>query len=350
VTRAAIAALFAVTLTAVTARAETSRVVVIEDPSDRSLHAANERLRAELVAAGFEVDTRDAAAGDVRGDVEKDAGVATVRRARDASTRSTELWVSDRLTGKTLVRRFKVDPERSPRLVAIRGVELLRASLLELASPPVGDGAPPATPALAAPPPPVVTQLVAAPSQVDLAAPRPTPPKRWASRVSIDAGVAVLASTEGLGAAFAPTLSAWIPLAAGLALRPRVAAPAFGAGLTNAIGTASTHQELATLELAWAPWDGVLVPFVAAGGGAYHLHVDGTASASGYHDASDDAWAAALSGGLGVFVRVAPAVALALDARALELAPHPIVAIGNERVAAAGAPSVLGSASLVAAF
>ena len=45
-------------------------------------------------------------------------------------------WVSDRLTGKALTRRVNVDPEKAPRLVALRVVELLRASLLELVSPP----------------------------------------------------------------------------------------------------------------------------------------------------------------------------------------------------------------------
>jgi hypothetical protein len=329
-----------------------SRVVVVED-ANRATRDATARLRAELVAAGFDVEARSAREVEPERDVEDEGGesVATVRLVRVG--RRTELWVSDRLTGKTLVRRVNADPEKNPRLVAIRGVELLRASLLELTSPP-HDEAPPATPALAAPPPPEVQKLVGpppAPPPTDTTPKTPPPPpKRWADRVALDAGVLLLGSTEGLGAAFAPTLAAWLPLPGPFALRPRVAGPAFRSGVSNAFGSADTRQELATLEIAWAPFDGVVVPFVAAGGGVYHLHVEGHPASPQYHAASDEVFAAIAGGGLGADFRIAPAVALSLEGRAFAITPHPQVAIGNTRVAETGAPALVGAASLVAAF
>jgi hypothetical protein len=297
------------------------------------------------------VQSRPARADRAREDVEQapEAGVASVRLVRDPSTHATELWVSDRLTGKTLVRRVSADPERSPRIVALRGVELLRASLLELASPP-HDDAPPETPAMTRPPPPEITRLVA---PAPVAAEAPAPSSRsgaWIDRAAVDAGVAMLASADHLGPAAAPSLGAWLALPASFALRLRLVGPAFQSGLSNAAGTAVVSQELASVDLAWiAPVRGLLAPFVALGGGPYHLHVHGTATAP-YKSASDDVWAALAAAGVGVALRLAPAVSIALEGRALALAPRPAVTLGGERVATAGGPSLLASASLVASF
>jgi hypothetical protein len=280
--------------------------------------------------------------GDARSDVESSGGteVATVRLVRDPQTRATELWVSDRLTGKTLVRRVRADPERSPRLVALRGVELLRASLLEMAQPP-----PPEVVRLVAPPPAVPLAPVA--RDVGTSAPSARP---WIPHAAFDAGIAVLASTDHLGPAATPAFGAWVALPASLALRLRFVGPAFQSGLSNAIGSAVVRQEFGSLDLAWiVPLRGWLAPYVALGGGAYHLHVQGTASAP-YHGTTNDVWAALAAGAAGVAFRIAPGVSIAAEGRLLGLAPHPAVTIGGDRVASAGDPSLLASASLVASF
>jgi len=332
------------------------RVVVVDD-GDRGTRVATERLRGELAAAGFDVAPRAPRGADAREDVEGDDAIATVRLVRNPQTHGTEMWVSDRLTGKTLVRRVNADPERAPRLVALRGVELLRASLLELAAPP-HDDAPPQTPALAQPPPPEVARLVApvppaiapAPARPEAPAPVSTAHARWVGRVAIEAGVTVLASTDHLGPAAAPSLGLWVALPASFAVRVQLVGPALTTGLVNAAGSAEVRQELASIDLAWAPeLHGPVSPFLALGAGPYHLHVQGTASAP-FHSAASDDWAAAFAGGLGVAIRLAPQVAIAAEARAVALTPHPTVSIGSERVASAGSPSLLGSASLVASF
>jgi hypothetical protein len=330
------------------ARTAEERVVVVDD-GDRATRAATERLRGELAAAGFTVVSREGASGeDAEGDA---ASVATVRLVR-APGRGAELRVFDRLTGKALVRRVDADPERAPRLVAMRGVELLRASLLELESPPPAkDDVPPATPALAKPPPPVVARFVApAPASAEKPVAPPSSP-RWIDHVAFDAGMAVLASTDRLGPAAAPKLGAWIALPASLAARLQLVGPAFQSGIANADGTAVVRQELGTIDLAFTPLVAkILVPIVAIGAGPYHLHVQGTPSLPGLQGASSDVWAAVLAAGLGLGVRIAPSVSFALEGRALVIAPHPAVAIGGDTVASAGNPSLLGSGSLVASF
>lgn len=350
----AAAAIAAVSFFAEDARAET-RIVVVDD-GDRSTRAATERLRGELAAAGFSVVPRGARPGDAREDVEgsPDEGVASVRLVRVARG-VTELWVSDRLTGKTLVRRVNADPERSPRLVALRGVELLRASLLELSSPP-HDDAPPATPALAQPPPPEIAHFVAPPAPAPLEPPAerrpaPAPTHRWIPHAAFDAGVAILGSVDRLGVAAAPRIGVAFALPESFLVRAAIVGPAFQSNLSNDDGTASVRQELGMIDVAFAPLVGRwVVPFVALGGGPYHLHVQGTASRAGFTGTSNDVWAGFCAVGAGVGLRLAPSVSLAAEGKALLIAPHPAVTIGGETVATAGSPSLLASISLIASF
>jgi hypothetical protein len=146
-------------------------------------------------------------------------------------------------------------------------------------------------------------------------------------------------------------LGIWVALPASFALRLELVGPAFQSGIANADGTAVVRQELGAVDLAWAPLlGGVVAPFVALGGGPYHLHVQGTASLPGFQDASNDVWAGFFAATVGLGVRVAQGVSLAAEGRALGIAPHPAVTIGGETVASAGSPSLLGSASLIASF
>src|SRR5256714_6038305 len=95
------------------------------------------RLRGELAAAGFEVVDVARAAGDAREAAEAEppvlgvfATVVIVPRTPDAA----DIWIADRITGKTVVRRVRVEPDARSEvaaILAVRAVELLQASLLE---------------------------------------------------------------------------------------------------------------------------------------------------------------------------------------------------------------------------
>jgi len=98
------------------------------------------RLSGELAAEGFTAEVREAALGaDVRADLDRLAptvtatAIVTVVPGNDPA--SAELWVLDRVTGKTVVRRVRADAKgtsRSAEVLSVHAVELLRASFLEL--------------------------------------------------------------------------------------------------------------------------------------------------------------------------------------------------------------------------
>src|SRR6476469_9116083 len=102
------------------------------------------RLRGELISAGFEPDIVDGAprAGSGPADSRADLEQLAVRRGADAvvaivgdlAPDSVEVWVIDKVTGKSVVRRVPFEPTapRASGTLAIRAIELLRSSFLEI--------------------------------------------------------------------------------------------------------------------------------------------------------------------------------------------------------------------------
>jgi hypothetical protein len=129
-------------------------IAVVRDPQtdERTLT----RLHSELDALGLTVRVVAAPAGD--------RNPRTLERAaREVGAFAAlrivpweggiEVWIADRVTGKTLLRELVVAPgEAADEVVALRAVELLRASLLELELPHKPSGQ--------VPPPPAVKRLV----------------------------------------------------------------------------------------------------------------------------------------------------------------------------------------------
>jgi len=98
------------------------------------------RLRGELLAAGYAVETADVnEAGGVRAAIasaSRSAGAdAVVALFGDTPQSPGLLWVIDRASGKTFSRPIPHDAEgaRSAQILSVRALELLRASLLEAA-------------------------------------------------------------------------------------------------------------------------------------------------------------------------------------------------------------------------
>ena len=117
-------------------------VVVPRDP-DATTREATTRLEAELRGAGFEVVSVPAPpGGDARAAVEATSveprPIATIAIQPTAGGAVADVWVADHLSEKTLVRKIRVDdadPSSAVSTLAIRAVERLRASLLELREP-----------------------------------------------------------------------------------------------------------------------------------------------------------------------------------------------------------------------
>ena len=212
-------------------------VILVRPANPKAVTAeALVRMHGELVSAGFDVQiTASTPGADPRASLEQTASGnnvdAVVALLGDVSPGAVEVWVIDRVTGKSVVRRIPNQPEsnRAAEILAIRAIELLRASLLEIAM--AGSGEPVVVPK---PPPVAVTRFVdrALDSRRD---------SRWA----IEVGGSGVASFDGVGPALLPMVRLDLALgsyvliratAAGLGTRARVQAQSGWADLAEQFG------------------------------------------------------------------------------------------------------------------
>jgi hypothetical protein len=265
------------------------------------------------------------AAGELQRLAESTGSIAAIAVVRPAGQIDAQVWVTDRVTGKTLLRRvhFAGDAPDAPAIFALRAVELLRASLLELAEehPQRGEVIPTRA----------VREWVMRP-------PEPEPERHYALR----AGAGVMAGPGSLGAAFAPMLAAtWRPLAA-WSFELFGSGPALGS-IDGAEGEASFDRELLALRARFEPDLGTrsVGLWLALGPGAHHFGVRGSA-AQPFRAASDDVWSAALLAGIGAKLRILAPLSVGVELDALLLTPRPVVRFAEREVAAAGSPTAAG--------
>ncbi|WP_438032468.1 hypothetical protein [Sorangium sp. So ce204] len=333
------------------ASGEPARVVLVRPgAADPSISEALIRIRGELVADGFDVEVLDAAqsAASAPRPTMDDAGqqagsAALIGLFLAPDGQAAELWVVDPRTHETLVRRIDTRGEAREHIVevlAVRAVELLRASLLELLMSSQRAAAP--APA-AAPPPSEVSQQ--APRQADRSL---DPPRR--SMWGVELGGGLLASPGGVGPAlllvarlrFAPLgpigpLEARLSFA-GLGTAPRVAGPQ---------GSATVQQRFGLVELAALPWPELrLRPRFSVGLGALHVAVDGEASWP-YRGVHSGRWAFAADAGAGVELGIVRRLDVVVEAHALVAHPYPVVRFVETEAARGARPALLGSLSLV---
>lgn len=307
-----------------------SRIAIVEPREpDPIVREAITRLQAELTAAGFTVvlaraESTNEPHRDVEGAGASAGPFATIAIARTRGGATAELWVADHVTHKTLVRRVDTDATAEshvPTALAIRAVELLRASLLEVTTH--------AEPARAEPSlPPDVARWT---NQASPTVPLP-PPRALLERLSLSLGFAALYGMGESTARLAPTLRVSYGAGNGLA------------GRLTMIGPTATDQ-LALLELAYGfdrSWRTV-VPVLSAGAGAYHSFMEG----SGGPDAArlfTRAWAVVLGGSAGVAIRAGDRAAFVFDTHLLFA--DPLAGAVIARQAAAGRPELVVSVSL----
>lgn len=309
-------------------RAQTKPRVAIQldGPDDAQRLELETRLRAELAIAGFEavlVDAKEASDGtSLSQRARTTSSFAAISVARRGGL-GAEVWVADRVTGKTVRREVSFDAGSTDAaaIFAIRAVELLHASLLELSEPHPSRG-----------------EVAAPRTIVEWVAPPPSPPPSVSREARI--GIAIAAGPGGVPATASPMLSfGWRPVSNWVG-----GVDAWGPGLTTITqreGSARIDQELLCV---WARVEPLhtagFAPYGKLGLGAHHLGAQGSA-VTGYTGRSAHVWSAAAVLGVGLRFGGTGPVVVSAGVDAVVLSPRPGVQFGNHTVATAGRPTLV---------
>jgi hypothetical protein len=312
-------------------QAEPALVVLIR-PSAQSaiVNEAITRIRGELVADGFDVSVIDAPPGEspaslLSRDNQPTGAAASLGLFLRADAQAAEVWVVDRLTGKTVMRRIELTTTPAgdvSEVLARRSVELLRASLLEIlvetrndpaASPgPRKDASRWASRALSA------------------------PPSRW----GIEAGAQVLAGFGGLDGAVMPVARVRFVLGQRFAVRSSLSGLGTQPRVETPVGSATVSQELGLVELVGElvpeSW---LRPSISLGAGTYHIGVDGSANWP-YAGTDESRFVFAADAGGGLALSLTSALWLSLEGHGIFLAPYPVIRFLGVDAATVGNPLV----------
>lgn len=247
------------------------------------------------------------------------------------SGEGAEVWVADRVTGKTVIRRFLVhvdDSGHDSAALAVGAVELLRASLMELhaPSPPPGE--------------------LAATSQVRALALRSIAPVRT-PRLGLAVGAAIDPGLRGLAPSGAAELAVWAGIARGFGVRA-FASLTFAAadvhvseGLVHATG----HLVGAEASYDFRPAAQRWVPTLGIGAAAAWVGVAGTTQAP-FTSRSGSTWLWGPTLHLGVGYTVVPGLRLRADALALVVTTPTPVEVAGRTIGHWGQPTLLFSLGL----
>ncbi len=323
------------------ARAASGLVVLLEPSAATSgERRCLTRIREELLAGGFEVALVDPGPGadpiSIAGAIQRQRGsVATIALLGDPELGPSELWILDRVGGQAEVRRIAAptdDPAHVPEVLAIRTIELLRASALKLL---VESSQPPVVVA-AAP-----TPVVASPSPPPTPAPAPVPVLR------LEAGLALWQSVGGPGPAALPTARLRLTLQAPLFVRLTLAGLGSRPRVTTAQGSAEVEQDLGLVEIGVAfRRQRRVSPFVSVGGGVLHVGSAGDGIYP-YRGIDDSRWAGLVAGGVGLVVALGGRAAMSFEVQAALAAPHPVVQFSGAAAATIGRPALLATWTLM---
>jgi hypothetical protein len=295
------------------------------------------RLKGELISAGFvteilqDADAAGSGAGDSRARLEQlavrhgaDAVVAIVG---DLSPDSVEVWVIDKVTGKSVVRRVPFEPAaaRASETLAIRAIELLRSSFLEIDLAAHDRRNQPGTE-----PPPAVVHFV----ETERLARHP-------ARFGVEVGGAGVMSLNGVGPALLPlvrfswSLRSWFlaqAALAGLGTRSTVESPEGSAQVAQAYGLFGASFRFRA---------GARVrPFAMLSAGVLRTSVEGRTDAPNQGRVVDQ-WSFLVDAGFGALLRLPDRFTLSLAAHAQLAEPYLGVRFVDMVVATSGRPNLL---------
>jgi hypothetical protein len=319
------------------ARAQSALVVLIPPASGAASSELLTRARGELLADGFHVivvdPTPEADRISALTRIGRDAGAAvTAGLSAEADGATMNLYLVDALSGRALARRLDEPAgtaSQRPEVIARQTVDRLRANLLDF----LIDN---------------LRAVVSAPREAPARAPPRHEPSVSGARsgFAIEAGVGILGSFDGVGAAVVPLVRARYEIdktlqlrltGAWLGTRPRIEAPG---------GTATVDQGIALVECVAQVWHGRLLrPAISLGAGVYYAGVAGSGDPPLSSERNSEV-TFALDGGIGVAVALGPHFEAALEAHALVTAPGIAIRFLDADVARIGRPSVLGTFSL----
>ena len=336
----ALAALAATAVaTAAWAAAAPSGQVVVLEPFGSSQIARHclTRIREELTAGGFEVSSVDP--GPRRDPVSlarsmeaQAEAVAVIALSGDPGQPGAELWILDRVGATPEVRRVLAsseDPEHLPEVLAIRTIEVLKASALKLLV---------EASAIAPAPAPAVVR----------ATPIAPPPAAGSPAFGLEAGISVVESVGGPGPAALPLARARVRLGDLLAARLTIAALGSSPRVHADAGSASVAQSFGMAELALGLRPGRRWrPVLTVGAGALRIESRGE-GISPYQGVEETRWVAAADAGAGMLATFGGSFSATFELHALLAFPHPTVRFDGVDRATIGFPAFLASLTMVA--
>lgn len=352
---AALAAFGTILFFAAAARAQ--RVVLVSPPeADAVLTEAFNRLRGELTMHGFEVEIQTAEGAispeNLAQRAESSEAVASVSFVRNEAYATADIKISDRVTGKTSIRTIATPAGTdSPSLLALRAVELLRASLREFGPKPE----PPKDIVGASPDRanPTVTQW--AEGKREAPAPSEGPPVLTPIATPIEVPYHVTMRADVVGVLHLPDASSAygfggaLGVSKGARFEARVVyeAPWYGGKYSSARATAQFHLMTgfaeATYSVPIAPRV-QLEPLLGVGFARATTYTE-TIYPVTLHPPAPSAWMAMFNAGLGLNVQLSSRLFWMTTARMALLTPRPILVVQSDRHTL-GAPLIMGTSGI----
>jgi len=310
-------------------------IVVLCPPGDRfGLRIVAELESLRLTAIVVDPGEAPASRAALEASARRVGAIAAIRAV--SADGGAEVWIADRVTGKTVLRAVPAAPSAAEpdAALALRAVELLRASLLEAALPRAPQGEVPATPEIRAkldlPAPEALAPREAlAPPEAPVfrfafgLGPMLTPGSGLAPAAVLDVGFAYMPS-EHVGAMFFAT----VPLS-----RPRISGAQGSVDLAAGLGGLGVRVLLASRASRWAPT-------IDVGIAAVGLQSDGSGSA-GFTSGSAFNFTFAPFLRTGLAFAPTPRFRLRADAQASVSVQDASLRIAGREVATWGQPALL---------
>jgi hypothetical protein len=307
---------------------------------DSSVVPLSRRLKLEIEALGLVVKlAQSAVPAPSLEDEARAAGAVAAIRVASIGGGAVEMTILDRATGKTLSRKLVVAPTSDPaaaELIATRTVELLRASLMELAAPHPARGDVPITPKLQALAPPTTSDSTRLRERI--------------GALSLLVGPALLYSANWRPGAHLFASLTWMPIYR-LGVNAAVLIPLVPARLTSQEGHVDLFVTCYRLSGVFDVSDGAwpISLRLSAGLALARLRLNGTAS-SPYFGTGEERLTWSPTAGITARLPLARNLSVVSELLALVAYPRTVVRSAGREVSEWGRPAAAGTIGLELAW